>query len=122
MAIRTDIGVRRAKFRAMVRQPVDAIDKMGDQLAFLLRAVGWIPQTVIHYRHEVLRLIAEVTFGVGVLAVLGGTIGVIVMMGGFTGVVVGLQGYAALDQSGGWGHTGSLSHHCRTRHVAPWRP
>ncbi|KAA0919044.1 ABC transporter permease [Dietzia sp. ANT_WB102] len=119
MAIHTDVGPTRARLRAMVRGPVASFDSLGDQLAFHLRAIRWIPQTIIHYRKEVLRLIAEVTFGVGVLAVLGGTIGVIVMMSGFTGVVVGLQGYAALDQIGSSVLTGFLSAYVNTREVAP---
>ena len=119
MAIQTDVGPTRARLRTMVRVPVAAFDSLGDQLAFHLRAIRWIPQTLVHYRKEVLRLIAEVTFGVGVLAVLGGTIGVIVMMSGFTGVVVGLQGYAALDQIGASVLTGFLSAYVNTREVAP---
>lgn len=119
MAIHTDVGPGRARLRALVRGPISSFDSLGDQLAFHLRAIGWIPQTLVHYRHEVLRLIAEVTFGVGVLAVLGGTIGVIVMMSGFTGVVVGLQGYAALDQIGSSVLTGFLSAYVNTREVAP---
>ena len=119
MAIHTDVGPTRARLRALVRGPVNSFDSLGDQLAFHLRAIRWIPQTIVHYRHEVLRLIAEVTFGVGTLAVLGGTIGVIVMMSGFTGVVVGLQGYAALDQIGSSVLTGFLSAYVNTREVAP---
>ena len=119
MAIHTDVGPTRARLRAMIRGPIASFDSLGDQLAFHLRAIRWIPQTIVHYRKEVLRLIAEVTFGVGVLAVLGGTIGVIVMMSGFTGVVVGLQGYAALDQIGSSVLTGFLSAYVNTREVAP---
>ena len=119
MAIHTDVGPTRARLRALVRGPINSFDSLGDQLVFHLRAIRWIPQTIVHYRHEVLRLIAEVTFGVGVLAVLGGTIGVIVMMSGFTGVVVGLQGYAALDQIGSSVLTGFLSAYVNTREVAP---
>lgn len=119
MAIHTDVGPARARIRAMIRVPIASFDSLGDQLAFHLRAIRWIPQTIVHYRKEVLRLIAEVTFGVGVLAVLGGTIGVIVMMSGFTGVVVGLQGYAALDQIGSSVLTGFLSAYVNTREVAP---
>lgn len=119
MAIHTDVGPTRARLRALVRGPINSFDSLGDQLAFHMRAIRWIPQTLVHYRHEVLRLIAEVTFGVGVLAVLGGTIGVIVMMSGFTGVVVGLQGYAALDQIGSSVLTGFLSAYVNTREVAP---
>ena len=119
MAIHTDVGPRRARLRQLVRGPLSTVDDLGDQLLFHLRAIRWIPQTVLHYRHEVLRLIAEVTFGVGVLAVVGGTIGVIVMMSGFTGVVVGLQGHAALEQIGSEVLTGFLSAYVNTREIAP---
>lgn len=119
MAIHTDVGVRRARLRRLWSGPLSTIDDLGDQLMFHLRAIRWIPQTILHYRHEVLRLIAEVTFGVGVLAVLGGTVGVIVMMSGFTGVVVGLQGHAALEQIGSEVLTGFLSAYINTREIAP---
>ena len=119
MAIHTDIGPRRARLRRLWQGPLATVDSLGDQLAFHLRAIRWIPQTFVHYRHEVLRLIAEVTFGVGVLAVVGGTIGVIVMMSGFTGVVVGLQGHAALEQIGSEVLTGFLSAYVNTREIAP---
>lgn len=119
MAIHTDVGPTRARLRRLWKGPLSTIDDLGDQLTFHLRAIRWIPQTVLHYRHEVLRLIAEVTFGVGVLAVVGGTIGVILMMSGFTGVVVGLQGNAALDQIGASALTGFLSAYVNTREIAP---
>lgn len=119
MTISTTIGPRRAKLRKLWQTPLQSIDDLGDQLAFHLRSIGHIPMAVAKFRHEVLRLIAEVTFGVGMLAVLGGTIGVIVMMSGFTGVVVGLQGYAALEQIGSSVLTGFLSAYVNTREVAP---
>lgn len=119
MTISTTIGPRRARLRRLWQRPLQGIDDLGDQLAFHLRAIGYIPMAVAKFRHEVLRLIAEVTFGVGILAVLGGTIGVIVMMSGFTGVVVGLQGYAALEQIGSSVLTGFLSAYVNTREVAP---
>ena len=72
-----------------------------------------------HYKREVLRLLAEVAFGSGGLAVILGTVGVMVMMSGFTGVVVGMQGYAALDQLGSQALTGFLSAYVNTREVAP---
>ena len=47
-----------------------------------------------------LRLLAEVSFGSGSLAVIGGTVGVMVGLTLFTGVLVGLQGYSALNSIG----------------------
>ena len=47
------------------------------QLAFYARAIAWAPRTLRRYRREVVRLLAEVSFGTGALAVVGGTVGVI---------------------------------------------
>ncbi len=109
--------------RRVLRAPLNVLDRAGDQMSFYARAVAWTPKTIVHYRKEVLRLLAEVTFGSGALAVIGGTIGVIAMMSGFTGVVVGLQGYAALEQLGSSVLTGFLSAYVNTREIAPpsWR-
>ena len=105
--------------RKVLRAPLNVLDRAGEQMSFYARAVAWTPRTITHYRKEVLRLLAEVTFGSGALAVIGGTIGVIAMMSGFTGVVVGLQGFAALEQLGSSVLTGFLSAYVNTRELAP---
>ncbi|MCQ4121885.1 MlaE family ABC transporter permease [Rhodococcus tibetensis] len=105
--------------RRVGRAPLNVLDRAGEQMSFYARAIAWSPHTLVHYRKEVLRLLAEVTFGSGALAVIGGTIGVIAMMSGFTGVVVGLQGFAALEQLGSSVLTGFLSAYVNTREIAP---
>jgi phospholipid/cholesterol/gamma-HCH transport system permease protein len=66
-----------------------------------------------------LRLLSEVCFGTGGLAVIGGTLGVMIGMTTFTGAVVGLQGYSALRQLGTAALTGFISAYFNTREVAP---
>jgi phospholipid/cholesterol/gamma-HCH transport system permease protein len=95
------------------------LDTLGDQLLFYLKAIAWTPRTVRKYLREVLRLLAEVSFGSGALGVIGGTIGVMVGLTVFTGVVVGLQGYAALNQIGTAAFTGFISAYFNTREIAP---
>jgi len=107
------------KSRKVARIPVNALDRAGEQMSFYARAIAWTPRTLHRYRKETLRLLAEVTFGSGALAVIGGTIGVIARMSGFTGVVVGLQGFAALEQLGSSVLTGFLSAYVNTREIAP---
>ena len=107
------------RLRQGVNAPLKVLDGAGEQMSFYGRAVGWTPRTITHYPKEMLRLLAEVAFGAGGLAVIGGTIGVMVLLTGFTGVVVGLQGYAALDQIGSQALTGFLSAYVNTREVAP---
>src|SRR5689334_18983852 len=95
------------------------LDDLGGQLAFYLRSFGWAPRTISRYKKEVLRLLAEVSFGRGALAVAGGTVGVICFLTFFTGTEVGLQGYQALDQIGSSAFTGFISAYFNTREISP---
>jgi phospholipid/cholesterol/gamma-HCH transport system permease protein len=115
---RLRVGARRV-VRKVYRQPLNALDDLGDQLGFYGRALAWTPRTLRRYKREVFRLLAEVTFGTGALAVIGGTVGVIAFLSFFTGTEVGLQGYAALDQLGTSVYTGFLSAYFNTREIAP---
>lgn len=99
--------------------PVRLLDDLGDQLSFYLRSLAWTPRTVRRYKKEVLRLLSEVVFGSGGLAVIGGTVGVIAAMSFFTGTEVGLQGFAALNQLGIASYTGFISAFFNTREIAP---
>ena len=82
------------------------LDMLGDQLIFYARALAWTPRAVRRYPREIARLLAEVSFGSGALALIGGT-------------VVGLQGYAALNQIGAAAFTGFVSAYFNTREIAP---
>jgi len=95
------------------------LDDLGTQLAFHARAVGAVPRTLRRYKKEVVRLLAEVSFGSGALAVVGGTVGVIAFMTFFTGTEVGLQGYQALNQLGSSAFTGFVSAYFNTREISP---
>ncbi|SIR70481.1 MlaE family ABC transporter permease [Williamsia sterculiae] len=108
-----------ARTRKVAQVPLNTLDGAGEQLSFYGRAIGWGPRTIKQYPKEVFRLLAEVAFGSGGLAVIGGTVGVMVLLSGFTGVVVGLQGYSALEQIGSQAITGFLSAYINTREVAP---
>lgn len=95
------------------------LDLLGDQLSFYAHALAWTPRALRRYPREVLRLVAEVSFGSGALALIGGTVGVMIGMTLFTGTVVALQGYAALNQIGAAAFTGFVSAYFNTREIAP---
>jgi phospholipid/cholesterol/gamma-HCH transport system permease protein len=103
----------------LAHRPLATLDMLGDQMSFYLRALAWAPRAIRRYSKEVLRLLAEVSFGSGSLAVIGGTVGVMVGMTMFTGVLVGLQGYSALDSIGTSAFTGFLTSFFNTREIAP---
>jgi phospholipid/cholesterol/gamma-HCH transport system permease protein len=104
--------------RAVDRRATGMAD-VGWQLAFYGRTVASAPRAVRRYPKETLRLLAEVCFGTGGLAVIGGTLGVMVGMTVFTGAIVGLQGYSSLQQLGTAALTGFISAYFNTREVAP---
>ncbi|MEV0085600.1 MlaE family ABC transporter permease [Saccharopolyspora sp. NPDC003752] len=108
---------QRAKRAA--RRPLVMLDDLGDQMSFYLRSLAWIPRAIARYAKETLRLLAEVSFGSGALAVIGGTVGVMIGLTLFTGTVVGLQGFAALDQLGTSAFAGFVSAYFNTREIAP---
>ena len=49
------------------------------------RTLGWTYRVVVRYKKEVLRLLSEVAFGTGALAVIGGTVVIVIFMTFFTG-------------------------------------
>lgn len=108
-----------ARAAARVDSWLSWLDLLGDQLLFYVRALTWTPRAIRRYLREVLRLLAEVSFGSGALALVGGTVGVMICMTLFTGTVVGLQGYAALNQIGASAFTGFVSAYFNTREIAP---
>jgi phospholipid/cholesterol/gamma-HCH transport system permease protein len=105
--------------RRVANRPLQTLDGFGDQMSFYVKTIAWVPRALRRYTKEILRLLAEVSFGSGALAVIGGTIGVMVGMTIFTGVVVGLQGYTALSQIGTAAFTGFISAYFNTREIAP---
>ena len=112
----TDIA---ATARKVVTMPLGVLDGLGDQMSIYARALAWTPRTLRRYKKEVLRLLSEVVFGSGSLAVIGGTVGVISVMCFFTGTEVGLQGYASLSQLGVSSYTGFITAFFNTREIAP---
>lgn len=107
------------RLRPVLQRPGRILDELGDQASFYLRTLGWVPKAVLRYSKETTRLLAEVSFGSGALAVIGGTVGVMIGLTLFTGTVVGLQGYAAMNQLGTTAFSGFISAYFNTREIAP---
>jgi phospholipid/cholesterol/gamma-HCH transport system permease protein len=105
--------------KRIAHRPVETLDTLGDQMSFYIRALAWTPRAIRRYTKEIMRLLAEVSFGSGSLALIGGTVGVMVGLTLFTGVLVGLQGYSALNSIGTSAFTGFLTAFFNTREIAP---
>ena len=96
-----------------------SLGDMGNQLSFYARCLSWVPRVAVHYRREVLRLLAEVSLGSGALLVGGGTVGVIFFLSFFTGTQVGLEGFKGLQLIGAEAFSGFVSAFGNTREITP---
>jgi phospholipid/cholesterol/gamma-HCH transport system permease protein len=99
--------------------PLRTLDELGDQGWLYIRALRWLPRTVTRYKKEVLRILTEVTFGAGGLALVGGTVIIVALLTSFTGSVVGLQTFAGLNQIGAAAFTAFIAAYFNTREISP---
>ncbi|MET3961674.1 phospholipid/cholesterol/gamma-HCH transport system permease protein [Marmoricola sp. OAE513] len=105
-------------FRAW-KATYDVLADLGDQVQFYGKALGGIPRTLVKYRAEVYRQLAEVSLGRGALVLVAGTLGILIFEVLAVGSVVGLVGYQGLKQVGIQPYVGFLSAYFNTREVAP---
>ncbi|MCX4098222.1 ABC transporter permease [Nocardia sp. alder85J] len=103
----------------VVAAPVQVNRRLGHQVITFFQALFAIPFVLKHYRKEVLRLAADVTWGNGSLVVGGGTIGVIVALCGFGGITVGMESFTALNLLTMSPLTGAISGFATTRELGP---
>lgn len=68
-------------------------NRMGSQMRFFVGTLAGIPDALMHYRGELLRVIAQMGLGTGVLAVIGGTVAIVGFLAMTTGAIVAVQGY-----------------------------
>jgi phospholipid/cholesterol/gamma-HCH transport system permease protein len=107
------------ELKRAVELPLRSLDELGDQGWLYLRALRWVPRTLTRYKREVVRILTEVTFGAGGLALVGGTVIIVALLTSFTGSVVGLQVYAGLNQLGAAAFTAFISAYFNTREISP---
>ena len=102
-----------------VSRPVGVLGRIGDQTLFFGRAIGGTPHAAVHFRKEIIRLIAEISMGAGVLAMIGGTLVIVGFLTLATGGTLAVQGYSSLGNIGIEALTGFLSAFINVRIAAP---
>jgi phospholipid/cholesterol/gamma-HCH transport system permease protein len=115
-------AVLRSRFPRLVataRRPVGALSGIGDHMLFYGRALRGVPYAAVHFRKELIRLIAEISMGAGTLAMIGGTVVIVGFLTLATGGVLAIQGYASLGNIGIEALTGFLSAFINVRIAAP---
>src|ERR1700737_4136435 len=108
-----------ARLRRTKHSMVAAWMRIGAQTRFYAKTLGAIPDAVINYRTELLRLIAQMGLGSGALAVVGGTVAIVGFLTMTTGALVAVQGYNQLASVGVEALTGFASAFFNVRLIVP---
>lgn len=112
----------RATYPRIARQfgrPASSLSRVGDHTLFYGRALGGAPHAALHFRKEIVRLIAEISMGAGSLAMIGGTVVIVGFLTLATGGVLAVQGYSSLGNIGIEALTGFLAAFINVRIAAP---
>jgi phospholipid/cholesterol/gamma-HCH transport system permease protein len=103
----------------MGRNATDGWNRVGRQTRFYAQTIRGIWDAVVHYRVELIRLIASMSLGSGALAVIGGTIVIVAFLTFAAGGLVGIVGFNQLAQVGVDALAGFVSAFVNTRLAAP---
>jgi phospholipid/cholesterol/gamma-HCH transport system permease protein len=112
----------RAAYPWLLRQyqkPIGVLSKAGNQTIFFGRAIRGVPYAAVHFRTEVIRLVAEISMGTGTLAMIGGTVAIVGFLTLAAGGTLALQGYSSLGNIGIEALTGFLASFINVRIAAP---
>jgi phospholipid/cholesterol/gamma-HCH transport system permease protein len=93
--------------------------RIGNQTQFYWQTVRGTWDAVIHYKGEVLGLVAQMSLGAGALALIGGTMVVVGFLTLSTGALIAVQGYNSLSNIGVEALTGFTSAYLNVRLFAP---
>ena len=108
-----------ARVRRDFERPIDVLRRLGDQGMFFGKAIAGIPYAVTIYRRDIFRLIAEISMGVGTLAMMGGTVAIVGFLTLATGGTLAVQGHSSLSNIGIEALTGFLASYINVRISAP---
>ncbi len=95
------------------------LDRLGLQTLFYGQTLRSTGDAVLRYRTELLRLIAEMGFGAGALAMIGGTVVIVGFLTVSVGALVAVIGFNQLSQIGIEALTGFSSAYFNVRLIAP---
>ena len=94
-------------------------NRIGSQMQFYVTTLGSIPDALVNYRGEPLRLIAQMGLGTAALAMVGGTVVIVGFLTMTTGALVAVQGYNQLASVGIEALTGFASAYFNVRLIVP---
>jgi phospholipid/cholesterol/gamma-HCH transport system permease protein len=103
----------------VINRPISVLRQLGEHVQFYGRSIAGVPHAAVHFRREIIRLIAEISMGAGTLAMIGGTVVIVGFLTLAAGGVLAVQGYSSLGNIGIEALTGFLAAFINVRISAP---
>jgi phospholipid/cholesterol/gamma-HCH transport system permease protein len=107
------------RFTGAARNVAGTWNRVGEQTQFYGRTLLGIQQVFLHYKAELVRTFAQMSLGIGALALIGGTIVVTAFLLSQVGSLIAIQIYGSLANIGVEALTGFGSAYISTRFSTP---
>ncbi|TAM63436.1 ABC transporter permease [Mycobacterium sp.] len=93
--------------------------RLGEQMEFYVKALLAIRTTIVKYKAETVRVVAEMSLGVGALALIGGEVVILAVLTGSAAAIVGIFGYIQASSLGIGAIAGFFSAYANVRLQLP---
>lgn len=120
MSLRQVAATRWPKLARTLLAWVDQWNRVGEQMVFYATTLRRIPEALIRYKTETMRVLAQMSLGVGALAGIGGTMTIVPFLVMNAGGVLGVIGHFQLTDLGVEALGGFYSSYVNTRTTAPF--
>lgn len=115
----TPSPLRFARLTRALRSLAATWNRIGEQTAFYVKTMVETGEAVVRFRLEVLRLIAQMSLGVGALALIGGAVVIVSFIVMNTGILVAIVGYRQTSNLGVEALVGFFAAYVNPRLAAP---
>lgn len=108
-----------SRFALAIKRFGDAWNHAGNQANFFAKSLALVPNGLVRYKVETLRVMAQTSLGVGALAAIGGTVVIVTFLLISLGALNGLEAHRSLSHVGADAVGGFFSAYVTTRVSAP---
>jgi phospholipid/cholesterol/gamma-HCH transport system permease protein len=117
--VRTVVSARFPRVARSARTWAGQWNRLGEQTAFYVQALVSIREAIVKYKAETLRVVSEMSLGVGALALLGGEVVILLVLTGSAAATTGIFGYVQASSLGVGAITGFFSAYANVRLQLP---
>jgi phospholipid/cholesterol/gamma-HCH transport system permease protein len=117
--VRTVVNARFPRLARSTRAWASEWNRLGEQTAFYVKAIVSTREALVKYNTEVLRVLADMSLGVGALALIGGEVVILAVLTGSAAAIVGIFGYVQASSLGVGAIAGFFSAYANVRLQLP---